>query len=127
MVESPILEQVSSKYKLKLKYGGYFRLAKNSCTKRRYCYGHQKSIYIDTCLYHLRNLIEEAITRYPSNRDLVLSILFVGKYAARQSFIELDSDEKFKMMLDMHEVEKEVTLYVTTENNAPGLNERQQR
>ncbi|GJX77652.1 hypothetical protein Tco_0324463 [Tanacetum coccineum] len=83
-------------------------------------------IYIDTCSYHLRNLIEEAITRYPSNRDLVLSILFVGKYAARQSFIELDSDEKFKMMLDMHEVEKEVTLYVTTENNALSLNERQQ-
>ncbi|PWA84050.1 transposase, MuDR, MULE transposase domain protein [Artemisia annua] len=81
---------------------------------------------MDTCSYHLRDLIEEAMTRYPSDRDLVLSVLFVDKYAAHQSFIELDSDEKFKMMLDMHEVEKEVTIYVTTENNARDLNEIQQ-
>ncbi|KAL4582187.1 hypothetical protein LXL04_006729 [Taraxacum kok-saghyz] len=28
---SPIIEQVISKYKIKLKYGGFFRLARNSC------------------------------------------------------------------------------------------------
>ncbi|GJW01913.1 hypothetical protein Tco_1560769 [Tanacetum coccineum] len=66
------------------------------------------------------------ITRYPSNRDLVLSILFVDKYVAHQFFIELDFDENFKMMLDMHEVKKEVTIYAMTQNNARSLNEIQQ-
>ncbi|GJX51292.1 hypothetical protein Tco_0278137 [Tanacetum coccineum] len=125
MEESSILEQVLSKCKLKLKYGGYFRLAKNS-RRRRYCYGHQKSIYIDTSSYTLRDLVEEVKSNYPSNRDLVFTILFVDKFAVEQSYIQLNCEENFKMMLDMHENEKEITIYAMTENTFD-MNELQQR
>ncbi|XP_078158780.1 uncharacterized protein LOC144554295 [Carex rostrata] len=54
---------------------------------------------------------------YPLRGDLVFSILFVDKNAKQQSFIELDSDDNFMVMLNMYEKEKEVTIYVTTEKN----------
>ncbi|KAK1431840.1 hypothetical protein QVD17_08555 [Tagetes erecta] len=124
MVQSPILEQnvlqIPSKYKIKLKHGGYFRFAKNS-SRIRYCFGYQKCIYIDTYIYNFDDLIEEATSRYPSNRDLVFSIYFLDKYASKQSFIKLDSNEDFQMMLLMYDVEKEITVYVTTDNNLETL------
>ncbi|KAK1432082.1 hypothetical protein QVD17_08972 [Tagetes erecta] len=124
MVQSPILEQnvlqIPSKYKIKLKHGGYFRFAKNS-SRIRYCFGYQKCIYIDTYIYNFDDLIEEATSRYPSNRDLVFSIYFLDKYASKQSFIKLDSNEDFQMMLLMYDMEKEITVYVTTDNNLETL------
>ncbi|KAK1428016.1 hypothetical protein QVD17_16834 [Tagetes erecta] len=124
MVQSPTLEQnvlqIPSKYKIKLKHGGYFRFAKNS-SRTRYCFGYQKCIYIDTYMYNFDDLIEEATSRYPSNRDLVFSIYFLDKYASKQSFIKLDSNEDFQMMLLMYDVEKEITVYVTTNNNLETL------
>nr|KAJ0212689.1 hypothetical protein LSAT_V11C400164730 [Lactuca sativa] len=45
------------------------------------------------------------------------SILYVDKYAPEKSLIELDSNEKFMTMLGMYRSEKQVTIYVTTENN----------
>ncbi|GJV49811.1 transposase, MuDR, MULE transposase domain protein [Tanacetum coccineum] len=125
ILQSPILENVSSKYKLKLKYGGYFRLAKNS-SRKRYCLGFQKCIYMDTYTYNFSDLVEEVMNRYPSKIDQVLSIMFVDKYATEQSFIELDSDENFQVMLNMYEKENEVTIYVTT-NKEIVTNERQKR
>nr|XP_043621620.1 uncharacterized protein LOC122593291 [Erigeron canadensis] len=92
MVESPIIEQTPSKYKLKLKYGGIFRLAKKSRTKR-YCFGFQKSIYID--LYNWNLLVEEVMKHYPSNNDMILNVSFIDKFVVDQSFIELKSDENF--------------------------------
>ena len=120
-----IFRQPSIKYKLKLKYGGYFRLAKNS-RRRRYCYGYQKSIYIETCSYYFQDLVEDVIKLYPSKRDTVFSILFIDKNGIEGSFIELESDETFKVMLDMHEKEKEVTIYVTPRDTID-TNEIEQR
>nr|XP_043638083.1 uncharacterized protein LOC122609088 [Erigeron canadensis] len=97
MAESPIIEQVPSKYKLKLKYGGYFRPAKNSCRK----------IYV----LALKIL-------YISKSNPVFSTVFVDKNATRQSFIDLDSDDNFMVMLSMYEKEKEVTIYMTTDNSS---------
>ena len=54
---------------------------------------------------------------YLSRSDLFLSIIFVDKNAKQQSFIELDSDDNFKVMLSMYEEKKEVTIYVRTEKN----------
>ncbi|KAL4564431.1 hypothetical protein LXL04_028495 [Taraxacum kok-saghyz] len=121
MVESPIIDHVSAsiplcKYKLKLKYGGFFRLAKNT-TRKIYCFGSQKCIYIDIWSYNLSRLIIEVIRRYSSKENPEFSISYVDKYARDQSFIELDSDEKFMTMLSMYEDEKEVTIYVTTDHN----------
>nr|KAJ0223509.1 hypothetical protein LSAT_V11C200070100 [Lactuca sativa] len=104
------------KYKLNLKYGGVFRLAKNTC-KKIYCFGSQKCIHIDTWSYKLSQLNEEIIKCYSSKNNPKLSISYVDKCASSQSFIELDSDEKFMAMLNMYEKEKEVTIYITTENN----------
>jgi hypothetical protein len=113
MAQSPTLEpnveQVMSNYKIKLKYGGYFRLSKNS-SRRQYYFGYQKCIYIDTYTYNFDDLIEEVTTHYPSNRDLVFSICFVDKYVTEQSFIKLDSHENFQSMLSMYNVEKDVTV-----------------
>ncbi|KAI3795072.1 hypothetical protein L1987_37716 [Smallanthus sonchifolius] len=125
MVQSPVLEPVSSKYKLKLKYGGYFRLAKNS-SRKRYCFGFQKSIYIDAFTYNLEDLLEEVTKHYPSNMDLIFSTCFVDKCAMEQTFIELDSNENFELMLSMYNTEKESTLYVTTNNNID-ISSKQQR
>ncbi|KAD7479804.1 hypothetical protein E3N88_02940 [Mikania micrantha] len=108
--------QSMSKYKIKLKYGGYFRLGKNSSMKR-YCFGYQKCIYIDTYTYLFDDLIQEVSNQYPANRDLVFSICFVDKYATEQIFIKLDCHDNFQLMLSMYELEKELTLYVTTGNN----------
>nr|XP_043625843.1 uncharacterized protein LOC122597295 [Erigeron canadensis] len=116
MAESPLIEQLTSKYKLKLKYGGFFRLIKNS-SRRKYCFGSQKSIYIDTSLYNLNELIEEVTKHYPFNSGLVFTIQFIDKNANEQSFIDIDSDESFMGMLAMYENEKEVTIYMTTNNN----------
>ncbi|KAL4587087.1 hypothetical protein LXL04_011737 [Taraxacum kok-saghyz] len=126
MVESPIIDYVSPsipscKYKLKLKYGGFFRLAKNTC-RRIYCFGSQKCIYIDTWSYNLSQLNDEVIRRYSSKNNPEFSISYVDKCARDQSFIELDSDEKFMAMLIMYEEEKEVTIYVTTVNNHGSTN-----
>nr|GEV79656.1 hypothetical protein [Tanacetum cinerariifolium] len=51
------------------------------------------------------------MNRYPSKVDQVLSIIFVDKYAIEQSFIELDFDGNFQVMLNMYEKENEVTIY----------------
>nr|XP_043633677.1 uncharacterized protein LOC122604879 [Erigeron canadensis] len=116
MVESPIIEQVTSKYKLKLKYGGFFRLIKNS-SRRKYCSSSQKCIYIDTSSYNLNELIEEVSKHYPFDSGLVFSIQFVDKNAKEQSFIDIDSHENFMGMLAMYEKEKEVTIYATIGDN----------
>ncbi|KAD7116723.1 hypothetical protein E3N88_03991 [Mikania micrantha] len=116
MVQSPRLESVSSKYKLKLKYGGYFRLAKNS-TRKRYCFGFQKCIYIDAFTYNLEDLLVEVRNHYPSDRDLIFSTCFVDKFAREQTFINLDSNENFESMVSMYGMEKELIIYVSTKNN----------
>ncbi|KAL4555357.1 hypothetical protein LXL04_037975 [Taraxacum kok-saghyz] len=121
IVESPIIDydsasMPSSKYKLKLKYGGIFRLSKKTF-KKMYCFGSQKCIYIDTWSYNFSQLNAEVIKRYSSKSNPDISICYIDKYTPDQSFIELDSDEKFTDMLIMYENEKEVTIYVTTENN----------
>ncbi|CAI9278749.1 unnamed protein product [Lactuca saligna] len=89
---------------------------KNSCRKI-YCFGSQKCIHIDTTLYKLSQLHEEVIKRYSSKNNPKFSILYVDKYAPDKSIIELDSDEKFMAMLSMYGSEKQVTIYVTIENN----------
>ncbi|CAH1443875.1 unnamed protein product [Lactuca virosa] len=111
---SPIIEQVISEFKFKLKYGGFFRLARNSC-RQVYCFGSTKCLYIDTFSYDLNHLVEEVKKHYPSQSDIVLSIVFVDKYAKEQCFIELDNDKSFMVMLNMYDKEKEVTIYATTE------------
>ncbi|KAL4554548.1 hypothetical protein LXL04_039380 [Taraxacum kok-saghyz] len=113
-VHSPIIEQVISKFKFKLKYGGFFRLARNSC-RQVYCLGLTKSLYIDTCSYNLNHLVQEVKKHYPSESGTALSIVFVDKHAKEQCFIELDTDESFMVMLSMYKEEKEITIYVTTE------------
>ncbi|PWA36330.1 transposase, MuDR, MULE transposase domain protein [Artemisia annua] len=114
-VQSPIVEKVGTKYKLNLKYGGLFRSARNSCRKV-YCFGKRKCIHIEICSYQLNHLLEEVVKHYPIQSDVVLSLLFVNKCEKKQTFIQLDSDEKFMVMLNMYEEEKEVTIYVTTYN-----------
>ncbi|CAH1440104.1 unnamed protein product [Lactuca virosa] len=114
---SQIIECIpTSKFKLKLKYGGYFRLMKNNC-RQIYCFGSQKCIHIDTTLYKLSQLHEEVIKRYPSRNNPKFSIHYVDKYAPDKSFIELDSNEKFMAMLSMYGSEKHVTIYVTKDKN----------
>ncbi|KAL4586837.1 hypothetical protein LXL04_011482 [Taraxacum kok-saghyz] len=126
IAESPIIDYVSpdiptTKYKLKLKYGGIFRLSKKTF-KKMYCFGSQKCIYIDTWSYNFSQLNEEVIKRYSSKSNPKFSICYIDKCAPEQSFIELDSEEKFMAMLTMYENEKEVTVYVTTENNTKSNN-----
>nr|KAJ0184970.1 hypothetical protein LSAT_V11C900474590 [Lactuca sativa] len=111
---SPVIEQVISEFKFKLKYGGFFRLARNSC-RQVYCFGSTKCLYIDTFSYNLNHLVEEVKSHYPSQSDIVLSIVFVDKYAKEQCFIELDNDKTFMVMLNMYNENKEVTFYATTE------------
>ncbi|XP_023770327.2 uncharacterized protein LOC111918938 [Lactuca sativa] len=111
---SPVIEQVISEFKFKLKYGGFFRLARNSC-RQVYCFGSTKCLYIDTFSYDLNHLVEEVKSHYPSQSDIVLSIVFVDKYAKEQCFIELDNDKTFMVMLNMYNENKEVTIYATTE------------
>nr|KAJ0193211.1 hypothetical protein LSAT_V11C800418570 [Lactuca sativa] len=106
----------TSKFKFKLKYGGYFCLTKNDC-RQIYCFGSKKCIYINTSLYKLSQLHEEVTKRYSSKNNPKISIIYVDKYAPDKSFIELNSDEKFMAMLSMYGSEKQVTIYVTTENN----------
>ncbi|KAL4562019.1 hypothetical protein LXL04_034207 [Taraxacum kok-saghyz] len=126
IVESPIIDYVSpvipmTKYKLKLKYGGIFRLSKKTF-KKMYCFGSQKCIYIDTWSYNFSQLNEEVIKRYSSKSNPKFSICYIDMCAPEKSFIELDSEEKFMAMLTMYENEKEVTVYVTTENNTKSNN-----
>ncbi|KAJ9546747.1 hypothetical protein OSB04_019290 [Centaurea solstitialis] len=114
MDHSPIIEQVPSNYKFKLKYGGFFRLARNS-RRNVYCSGHRKYIYVDTLSYSLSDLVEDLKKHYPSKSDPVLSLVFVDKNANVQSFIELVTEDDFMVMLNMYKEEKEVTIYVTTD------------
>ncbi|KAJ9536170.1 hypothetical protein OSB04_un000650 [Centaurea solstitialis] len=114
MVQSPMIEQVASNYKLILKYGGFFRLARNSC-RQVYCLGFRKCIYMETCTYNMSDLVEKVRKHYSSKSDQVLSILFLDKNAKEQSFIQLDSPENFMVMLTMYKDEAEVTIYVTTD------------
>ncbi|KAL4572798.1 hypothetical protein LXL04_019583 [Taraxacum kok-saghyz] len=97
MVESPIIDHVSAsiplcKYKLKLKYGGFFRLAKNT-SRKIYCFGSQKCIYIDTWSYNLSRLNEEVIRRYDSKMHL-----------HRHMVIQFENSVEFKRALNHHAI-----------------------
>ncbi|GJV75659.1 reverse transcriptase domain-containing protein [Tanacetum coccineum] len=118
ILQSPITEQVALNYKLNLKYGGLFRLARNS-SKMVYCFGKRKCIYIDMCSYNLSQLVEEVKKHYLSHSDVVLSILFVDKYAKEQTFIQLETSENFQLMLNMYDEEKELTIYLMKNNQIP--------
>nr|GEV51422.1 transposase, MuDR, MULE transposase domain protein [Tanacetum cinerariifolium] len=124
MVESPPIEQIPSKYKLKVKYGGIFKLSKNS-SQKRYCFGFEKCIKMDTSSYNLKELYDDVKKNYPSMSDLVLSIHFVDKHATEKSFIELNYNETFLVMLNMYEKEKEITIYATKNNNSGTTNIQQ--
>ncbi|PWA56031.1 transposase, MuDR, MULE transposase domain protein [Artemisia annua] len=124
MVESPPIEQIPSKYKLKIKYGGIFKLSKNSSGKR-YCFGFQKCINMDTSSYNLDELYDDVKKNYPTTSNLVLSIHFVDKYATEKSFIELDSNETFMAMISMYEKEKQITIYASTNNDSDTTNIQQ--
>ncbi|KAI3802160.1 hypothetical protein L1987_30288 [Smallanthus sonchifolius] len=52
-----------------------------------------------------------------SIRELIFSLWFIEKNETGQSFIKVDSHDKFQVMLSMYEVEKELSVYVTTTNN----------
>ncbi|GJT92628.1 hypothetical protein Tco_1081473 [Tanacetum coccineum] len=80
---------------------------------------------MDSCSFDFNELNEEVLKRYPSHNDLVFSIIFVDKYVKEQSFIELNSDKSFTIMLDMYEKEKEITIYVTTNKNVGTSNTQQ--
>nr|KAJ0197863.1 hypothetical protein LSAT_V11C700366300 [Lactuca sativa] len=90
---SSITEQVISEFKFKLKYEGFFWLARNSC-RQVYLFGSTKCLYIDTFSYDLNHLVEE-----------VKKTLSVTK---RYCF-------SFTVMLNMYNEDKEVTIYTTTE------------
>nr|KAJ0210397.1 hypothetical protein LSAT_V11C400217870 [Lactuca sativa] len=110
-VESPMIDYVStsiptSKYKIKLKYGGIFRLAKNTKTSS----------------YNFAKLNDDVIKHYSSKNNPKFSIWYVHKFTSDRLYIQLDSEEKFIVMLTMYENEKEVTIYVTTENNITSNN-----
>ncbi|KAI3743180.1 hypothetical protein L1987_60885 [Smallanthus sonchifolius] len=61
--------------------------------------------------------MEEVATHYPSDRELIFLLWFIEKNDTGQSFIKVDSHDKFQVMLSMYEVEKELSVYVTTTNN----------
>ncbi|KAL8243507.1 hypothetical protein R6Q59_009765 [Mikania micrantha] len=103
-------------YKIKLRYGGYFRLCKNSTTKR-YCFGFQKCIHINKYIHYYDDLIEEVATHYPKDRGFVFSLWHIDIFDTKQSYIKVDSSENFQLMLDMYEVERELTVYVMTSDN----------
>lgn len=63
---------------------------------------------MDTSSYNLDELYDDVKKNYPTTSDLVLSIHFVDKYTTEKSFIELDSNETFMVMLNMYEKEKEI-------------------
>ncbi|GJS02479.1 transposase, MuDR, MULE transposase domain protein [Tanacetum coccineum] len=113
-----MVRQVALNYKLNLKYGGLFRLARNS-SKMVCCFGKRKCIYIDMCSYNLSQLVEEVKKHYLSHSNDVLSILFFDKYAKEQTFIQLETSENFQLMLNMYDEEKELTIYVTKNNQMP--------
>ncbi|KAI3784352.1 hypothetical protein L1987_43450 [Smallanthus sonchifolius] len=50
-------------------------------------------------------------------KKLIFSLWFIEKNDTGQSFIKGDSHDKFQVMLSMYEVEKELSVYVTTNNN----------
>nr|KAJ0209276.1 hypothetical protein LSAT_V11C400172230 [Lactuca sativa] len=73
-------------------------------------------------LYKFSQLHEEVVKRYSSKNNTKNSIFYVDKYAPEKSLIVLDFDEKFMAMLGMYGSEKQVTIYVTTENNLSSNN-----
>ncbi|KAI3784623.1 hypothetical protein L1987_43725 [Smallanthus sonchifolius] len=61
--------------------------------------------------------MEEVATHYPWDRELIFSLWFIEKNDSGHSFIKVDSHDKFQVMVSMYEVEKELSVYVTTNNN----------
>ncbi|KAI3761823.1 hypothetical protein L1987_52245 [Smallanthus sonchifolius] len=59
----------------------------------------------------------QVATHYPSDRELIFSLWFIEKNDSEQSFIKVDSHGKFQVMVSMYEVEKELSVYVMTNNN----------
>ena len=118
-----VIRQIISEFKFKLKYEGFFRLARNSC-RQVYSFGSTKCLYIDTFSYNLNHLVEEVKKHYQSQSDIFLSIVVVDKYVKEQCFIELDSDKSFMVMLNMYNEDKEVTIYVSSSRFFPTMNKR---
>ncbi|MFS7931622.1 hypothetical protein Hanom_Chr04g00358081 [Helianthus anomalus] len=79
LAQSPTLEpnlfQMTSKYKIKLKYGGYFRLAKNSARKR-YCFGYKKCM---SKLQVLSFMFTSNCRRCPFGQKLTGGVLNLSK------------------------------------------------
>nr|KAJ0217758.1 hypothetical protein LSAT_V11C300154870 [Lactuca sativa] len=76
-------------------------------------------IYIEIWSYNFAQLSDDFIKDYLSKNNPDFSIWYVDKFTSNRLYIQLDSEEKF---IAIHENEKEVTIYVTTENNLDSNN-----
>ena len=97
-----------------MKYGGYFKPINNG-GKEKYYSGKQRTIYLDETCYSVEELFEEVSKFYLEDDSLKLSLLFVDKHASSQSFIKIEDDTSYRLMLSMYEEEKKVIIYVNAE------------
>jgi MuDR family transposase len=101
------------RYKVIVKYGGYFKSI-NKGTRRKYYFGRQRTIYFDKQIYGFAELFEEVSSLYPFDEDQNFLLFYEDKRTQNQSFIQLEHDESFELMLDMYK-EKQILIYVTKE------------
>lgn len=70
---------------------------------------------MDRPTYGFLELFEEVSGLLPSDENQKLSLCFLDKCVNTQSFIQLEGDESYEMMLAMYEEKKETVIYVTQE------------
>ncbi|XP_078174000.1 uncharacterized protein LOC144567709 [Carex rostrata] len=103
-----------SRYKIIVKYGGYFKPINNG-TKKKYYSAKQKTIYLDETTYSVEELLEDVSKFYLEDDTWKLSLFFVDKRVSSQFFIQIDDDSSYILMLSMYEEEKKVIIYVIAE------------
>ncbi|KAL8266847.1 hypothetical protein R6Q59_004191 [Mikania micrantha] len=59
----------------------------------------------------------EVRNQHSSDKNLIFSTCFVDKFAREQTFINVDSNENFRSLLIMYEMEKELIIYTSTMDN----------
>ncbi|XP_038987745.1 uncharacterized protein LOC120103904 [Phoenix dactylifera] len=103
-------------FKLKVKFGGYFKKIKSS-TGMKYYFERQKSWLVDVDCYCYKDLYDDIVHTFNLKLEETIKIWPVIRDLTPKSYMILDTDQKLMSLFEEYKDLKECFLFVTKEAN----------